>query len=142
MAEPKEKTDLQRLLLEKLRYYEVKEINVSYSGSGDSGNIDVIDITSIDDEEMSTDELASLLVPEYTEHRYEYTRAGQKVRPNTLADLLETVVLEIIDSRYPGWEINAGGCGAVTICPADPQPISSSFDEYEDDEDYDEDEDA
>lgn len=114
-----------RVLLRTLFENEIKALKVHFDGSGDSGEINEVQVTSIDDEiEISEGVLASIVVPPEGLTGDELTKCwtnGEhrdrdfKKNPVTLYDLILTVCYGMLNDMHGGWELNAGSYGDIFI---------------------------
>lgn len=92
----------------------IEKVVLTYSGMGDSGN--GIDIEEIDGEEAALNHKLNGVELRY-ENRYSRTE-DEKIRvtsPRTVQEALEQYVDNFTDMFQPGYEINEGGGGTVTI---------------------------
>jgi hypothetical protein len=147
---PFKKINNRALLLQALFQNEIKKINAHFDGSGDSGSIDEIVATSIDDEIDIND--AALLgihlrgvhpVGESITHTWvhgTYTERNFEQNPVSLYELIEHVCYEELEAAHGGWEINAGSFGNIYIdVPlggverAGESAVSIDYNEYEED---------
>jgi len=111
------------LLLDALRYHEIKRMRVSFRGSGDSGDIYVTKIESIDDDVKLDDEyLRSSYVT--GAHMSEMWEGGNKrdwtKKPPTIYDLAYEVCWAELEASCGGWEIDNGSSGEFIFEPLAP----------------------
>jgi hypothetical protein len=110
-----DKLDYNRaLLLEQLRYHEIKRLVVSFSGSNDSGSCDIAEIISLDDERLKCEILNVVTVPTAkmsTQFEFGGKERDWTVKPATLTELVYEVCEEELERSHGGWEINAGFFG-------------------------------
>lgn len=115
------------LVLEQLRYHEIKRVCVSFTGSGDDGQIDIASATAIDPEEnanamtlLRSVKVKNTKMPETYEN---YGGVGTAVlrdwekKPPTLAELVEEVCYRELENQHGGWEIDVGHSGNIVIEP-------------------------
>lgn len=132
------------ILLEQLRYHEIKRLCMSFSGSNDSGDVYITDIKSIDDDvKLDADYLRSVNVTgACMSDMYE---EGGKLRdwekkPPTLHDLAYEVCWAELEANCGGWEIDSGSCGDFVFEPLAPldkrEPVLFSV-SYNERDDYD-----
>lgn len=141
------------LMLEKIRYHEIKSVCVTFSGSNDSGDLHVakLEPLSEDEADLFGNTLETVLVPEAKmPTRYEYNKDESvlrdwKKKPATLKEVIEEVCYYELELAHGGWEINDGSYGTITIEPLakfhDRDRIHFDVNYYApDDYDYDDDE--
>lgn len=130
-----------KLLLEQLRYHEIKRICVSFSGSGDSGDVYVTEVKSIDDDvKLDTEYLRTITVtgtPHMSDMWEGDKKRDWKKKPPTLHDLAYEVCWAELEASCGGWEIDNGSCGEFIFEPLaalserDPVIFSFSYNERE-----------
>lgn len=92
-----------------LREKGVSSVEVSFSGYGDSGNVDdPVYSKQIDGQQE---------VPDTTFNATVWTDAGSRtvVRNKTVNELVADLCYAILESRHGGWEINEGSFGGFVI---------------------------
>jgi hypothetical protein len=104
-----------------LRELGVHELRVTYSGSGDSGCIDNVEVH---DQTGKPVELPPTPVPyTFTHTTYDF-RAGNYATEVTetkelpLSEAVEQWCYDLLEEHYPGWENNDGADGVIVIDPA------------------------
>lgn len=137
------------ILLEQLRYHEIKRLCVSFSGSGDSGDVYVTEIKSIDDDvKLDTEYLRTITVtgdPHMSDMWEGSQKRDWKKKPPTLHDLAYEVCWAELEASCGGWEIDNGSCGEfvfeplATLSKGEPVIFNFSYNEpdydnYEDEE--------
>ena len=86
---------------------------LEFDGSGDSGQINSIELIGNNDESLLLTEMTGW----WTEHKYSegtWTKNVKEMKA-AFADLLEDIAFSHLSSQYGGWEINAGSFGTVVI---------------------------
>jgi len=139
------------ILLQALFENEIKSVVAHFSGSGDSGEINELNVVSIDDEiEVDEDTLTQILlrgvVPAGDENTMQwvdgtYSKRDFDKQPMTLHEWVMLVCYEELSRAHGGWEINAGSYGTISIAvplggreSADFKALTIECHEY--DEDY------
>lgn len=145
------------ILMDKLLYHEIKKVIVVFSGSDDSGEVDITNAVNIDNEPITEAQLDAILVPQAALemlNEYETDPVTGVVRlrdftkrPPTLRELIKDSTYQILEHIHGGWEINSGSFGTIVFQPA-PNPKDADVhvdyssrecddNDYEDDdEDY------
>lgn len=142
------------ILMDKLLYHEIKKVIVVFSGSDDSGDVDITSAVNIDGEPVTEAQLDAIIVPEAAlemTDEYETDPVSGVVRlrdftkrPPTLRELIQDSAYHILEQIHGGWEINSGSLGSIVFESA-PNPkdadvrvdySSRDYDDSEDDEDY------
>jgi hypothetical protein len=140
------------LVLEALRYHEICYATAHFSGANDSGGIEEIYVQPLDQEEefdstalLDTVKVTTLdLEPELAPHDFNTGRPRSWIeKPPSLREAIELVCYDMLDERAPGYEIERGGQGTITLRPLGPieptpKPIVT-FELYENEEEYDDD---
>jgi hypothetical protein len=145
-------------LMQSLFDHEIKSLIAHFDGSGDSGEINQIAVTPVDDEtEIDENELAQIVLyggaPAGEDNTMEwvnghYVKRDFDKRPMTLRELALLVCYEELENAHGGWEINAGSFGKIIVntpiggkeTPAF-SAIAIDYNEYEEDySEYDEEE--
>ena len=115
------------VMLETLRQNEIKEVVVNFSGSNDSGGVDIGNVTPLDgDPTHSTLLLDDIKVPAANmpprmlflpgpDHKM--AARDWKAVPPTLHELILEVCEQELEAAHAGWEIDAGSCGSIHIEP-------------------------
>lgn len=139
---------------------EIAHVEATFAGSGDSGQIDVISGTNVDDECVTEKELQTITIPDYIPAKPDefgswtggrWTARNFKIEPLTLYELTLAVAYEELEERHGGWEINAGSSGTIeitvprkkdgTLGKSSAADITVDIEHgYEDDEEYDDEE--
>ena len=103
-----------RRLHKSLKRLGATSVVVSYSGSGDSGQIDQVSIYQ-DKTELKPVKKISILIAtsKWNQESGWIERVQSKSMP--LADALEALVYDWIESEHAGWENNDGASGECTI---------------------------
>lgn len=95
----------------------ILKVEASYDGFGDSGQLN--EIAVFFNEKDHTD--ASKITGTYTYHTADYVRADNawqeilKFNEGSFSDLVEEMVYTFLQARWPGWEINEGSYGMITL---------------------------
>lgn len=109
------------LLLEKLRYNEIKTLKVCFSGSNDSGDLDIAEIVSVDEDDLKIDFLKGITVPEAKmPPTPAFDVPGErdwKKNPATLYELIVEQCYSELESQHGGWEIDQGLSGEFVFEP-------------------------
>lgn len=99
----------------------LKEIVVSYSGAGDSGDVEEVTPYFIDDTPEKISTCGTYLDQQAPEKLVEMFRAAlilnepRDPRPVTYADLVGDLWYSFVQQYQPGWEINEGSSGIFTL---------------------------
>lgn len=108
-------------LIAELKKLNIKYVNIRYSGSGDSGQIDDVDaFGKFSKKPRNLQEVSDT-----------YTRGADNVIviPPVLGIAVQEIGNEIIESKYGGFENNDGGSGVVTL-DVDNDKINHIHNEY------------
>lgn len=106
MSPQKKVNLLKRAVFEAMDSYGVTSIDVTYSGSGDSGSVE--DVLFYDAHAVSLD-FGDFLVDDPTDVRPDVKRRY------ALADLVRDLVYALLDHEDIDWYNNEGGVGSMTI---------------------------
>jgi hypothetical protein len=143
--------DNRELMLKALFENEIKSVTAYFDGSGDSGEINQLDVKSIDDEievnEITLDQIVLRGVKPSGESLNmgwvdgKYEQRDFEKQPLLLSELVQTVCYDVLELAHGGWEINAGSYGKIFIdVPLggrySSNAITIDYNEYE--EDYEE----
>lgn len=90
----------------------ITTVFIKYSGFGDSGQIDTIELEGDNMDVIGKQEVL-LNLPVSESLRQAASR--QHHNAGTLAAALETFVYDWLEERHAGWEDNDGACGVVEI---------------------------
>lgn len=151
MCAVKTTKDNREILMQALFENEIKSVVAHFSGSGDSGEINKLDVVSVDDEiEIDEDTLTQILlhgvVPTGEDATMQwvdgvYGKRDFDKQPMTLHEWVLLVGYEELSEAHGGWEINAGSYGTISIAvplggreSADFKALAIDYCEY--DEDY------
>lgn len=111
----------------------LEEIQIEYEGSGDSGQIE--DIDGVHDDYMTLELPVSLYTLPARLSWDPETKSFQSEdpRPATVEQALDYLGWDLAYGTHPGFEINDGGRGTVTIThsPEDPSLIKVTLDHKE-----------
>lgn len=158
MCAVKTTKDNREILMQALFENEIKSVVAHFSGSGDSGEINQLDVVSVDDEiEVNEETLTQILlrgvVPtgeDATMHWVDgvYGKRDFDKQPMTLHEWVLLVGYEELTYAHGGWEINDGSYGKISIAVPLGGRESADFralaiecheydaDEYDDEEEY------
>lgn len=102
--------ELKGLLLGLLKEHQVTIALVTYCGSGDSGQIDGVEIEGGDTEGVSfpVERLRSM----YQDDRWVEVRETVNI---TVKDLIEDLAYRILERSVSGWELDYGSAGRIEI---------------------------
>lgn len=103
-------------VLDALKKLKVTSISVSYTGSGDSGQVDFVDAFSKDDKVSLEDEYVVIhnISSKFNQKTKKFEEKEAK-QETSLGDALREIVYDILEMEYPGWEINDGSSGNLRI---------------------------
>lgn len=106
-------------ILDALRDCGVVQVRVTYSGSGDSGQIDDVEFFDADGRHQKTAESRTVEVTENVSEPPEdgenHWREFQRVRAVSLTSVVEDFAYDALESHHGGWEINEGSQGEVVF---------------------------
>lgn len=104
-------------VLDALKKLKVTSISVSYTGSGDSGQVDSVDAFSKDEKEVSLEGTKVTIVNLSSKFNQKTKKFEEKEakQETSLGDALREIVYDILEMEYPGWEINDGSSGNLRI---------------------------
>lgn len=136
------------LLLDQLRYHEIKRLCVSFSGSNDSGDVYITAIKSIDDDvKLDVEYLRTITVAGASQMSDMWEGSQKrdwKKKPPTLHDLAYEVCWAELEASCGGWEIDNGSCGEFIFEPLATlekrDPVIFHFSHNERDYDYEDEE--
>ena len=103
-----------------LRELGVHELRVSYSGSGDSGSINMVEVRN---QEGQPVELPPTAVPYTFTHTSYDVQTGsnatqtKETKELPLAEAVEQWCYDLLEEHYPGWENDDGADGVIVIDP-------------------------
>lgn len=147
------------LVLDAIKYHEIKTVRVYFSGNNDDGAIHNVEADLIDDDETDSESANRLLNsvkittldlhPESAPFDYTTDKRRDWVKkPPSLREAIEIVCYDILDAEAPGYEINCGAHGSITLTPLGPlmpTPVekfnfeiceNDGYDEDDDEEEY------
>ena len=101
-------------VLKALKRLHATSVVVSFSGSGDSGQIDQVSIYQ-DKTELKPTKKISILIATSKWNQESGWIERVLSKPMPLADALEALVYDWIESEHAGWENNDGASGECTI---------------------------
>ena len=96
-----------------------RSLDIEYEGSGDNG--EGCEITVYTDRPMKFDAEGKWVRPT-AEESEEFTRqhdAANNILPSDLREWMDEICWSIAYHQHPGFEINEGGYGTITVEPAD-----------------------
>lgn len=126
-------------ILTQLRALNVASVVVDYDGSGDSGQVESVEARTAGGNAID------LAVPagmkEVEEGHYVVGQGfltQKKIKPVLLRERIEDFAYAWLEDQHPGWEINGGSYGQLTISVATGEfkfghhirVVSSEYDEY------------
>ena len=127
-AKKKHKDDADRnkaIVLGVLKALQIREVEVDFDGSGDSGQInDVLYVRGVgkkdgeSNEELDNTEIEGAEVVHSTEWdggKEEWV----KMKQATLRDLIEELCYDLLEANHGGWEINEGSFGKFRLVVKD-----------------------
>lgn len=91
-------------ILNALKKNGVKSVEVQYSGSGDSGQID--DVSDVPDDQIEMHDSSS----RFSEGEW---RESVTLEKRPLREAVEWLCYEVLEREHPGWEINEGSNGTL-----------------------------
>lgn len=102
-------------ILGALKKIKATHVTVSYSGSGDSGQIDSVEIFQDKSVLKPARKVSVLVATSYFDG--EQSRWVENVKPKAmpLSEALEQLVYDWLESEYAGWENNDGASGECTV---------------------------
>jgi hypothetical protein len=119
------------LVLDAIRYHEIKTVRVRVAGNNDDGGIDQIYVNLLDPTDDEADigkrlidsvKITTLaLLPEHAP--YDAATGGRRdwlKKPPTLREAIEIVCYDILDTEAEGYECGPGAHGIITLTPLGP----------------------
>jgi hypothetical protein len=102
----------------------ISKVEIEYDGFGDSGQINEVTIfnKTADPDKYSPNSIIEIKEPvQY--YRAEYVQGirwadreeNLRFEEGSFQDMMEEIVYSILEARWPGWEINEGSYGCITL---------------------------
>ena len=116
-SQPKSKNEQNKIqILKALKKIKAKQVEVSYSGSGDSGQVDSVRVFGAKNKELATNVKIPFITETQTfdKDKNQWVRHLQKVSM-TLEKALEDLAYDSVYIHHAGWENNDGASGFVSI---------------------------
>lgn len=108
---------IKEIVLEALRKIEAKDVVVVYSGSGDSGMVEDVNIPVEPGSNINVDKI-KVTIPRtsstFKDGAWVRTVENREV---SLPDALREYCYDLLEEYHPGWEINEGSDGTLEIDP-------------------------
>jgi hypothetical protein len=98
----------------------VHKLFVTYSGSGDSGCIDEIEAYDKDAKLVplpGTPVSVTLMHSDWDFETGKYSTTIKSIAEMPLKDAVDQWCYDLLEEHFPGWEINEGSSGTITINP-------------------------
>lgn len=87
-----------------------------FNGSGDSGDFDLVELDgNLPDDQFNHKGMFDTTHPEHDLAVHELSWNQQIMGDRSCMQLIEDLAYQELETRYGGWEINAGSCGKVEI---------------------------
>jgi hypothetical protein len=145
------------LVLDAIKYHEIKTVRVHFDGNNDDGGIHQVQVELLDPDDTEVDcgkrlidsvKITTLkLHPEASPYdAVTGKRRDWLKKPPTLREAIEIVCYDFLDAEAGGYECGAGSYGTITLTPLGPlmpEPVDKvQFEIYghDDDEYYEDDE--
>jgi hypothetical protein len=95
--------------------HNVHRVAIEFDGYGDDGQVQSVSFLDAEGNELK---LNKEPVPIFTNH-ISYNKDGHQKKtieiPGTADELMEEMAYSVLDAASPGWEINEGAFGTITI---------------------------
>lgn len=105
-----------KAILAALSKIEATNVEVCYSGSGDSGQVDGVSILR-DEETIDASQVMIDFEEEKSHHNHE-TKQWERIvstEPKSLPDAIESLCYDLLEREHGGWENNEGADGLFTF---------------------------
>lgn len=106
------------LLINLMKEHNIHQINVTFDGCGDSGQMEDVTLIGENGEEIENDSLIGKACEVCYSHQiyssgtWSYEKYS---RQETIRELAEEVAFKPLEDHFGGWEINEGAYGTVVI---------------------------
>jgi hypothetical protein len=104
-------------ILEALKKVSAARAVLAYEGSGDSGQVEACDVYNPNDDIVEAQDAVACLF--YRRHEFNESakqwESSVVEKATPLKDALIDFAHELLEDNYPGWEINDGSRGEITI---------------------------
>jgi hypothetical protein len=108
-------------LFRELAALRVDRLNIGFNGSGDNGQVESIEAVTEGEGTVEIDQPCALSQRTAEVGSGTWDRAARAYaypdghRPMTVRELIEEWLYAALDEAHPGWEIDAGSSGTITL---------------------------